>query len=105
MPQLRDTLHQMNQGHYSQGNLRSKQRNGSASVLCADGAGSYVSAQSEDFEGTEVLLLPGRYGTGSPRLLRSRKCRVFCRDLRVVGYRFKVRTGLSCGGAIVLVVR
>lgn len=27
-------------------------------VLCADGAGPYVSAQSEDFERTEILSYP-----------------------------------------------
>ena len=46
------------QGHYSQGHLRSKQRNRSASVLCADGADPYVPAESEDFEGTEILSHP-----------------------------------------------
>ena len=46
------------QGHYSQGYLRGKQRNRPASVLCADGADSYVPAESEDFEGTEIRSYP-----------------------------------------------
>ncbi len=58
MPQLRDTLHQMDKDIHSQSDLYRKQRNRTPSVLCADGADPYVPAKSENFERTEIRPHP-----------------------------------------------
>ena len=55
MPQLRDTLHQMNKDILPPGNLCCKQRDGASPILCVERASAYVSAQPEMLEGAEIF--------------------------------------------------
>ena len=55
MPQLRDTLHQMNKDILPPGNLCCKQRDRASPVLCAERAGAYVPVQPEMLERVEIF--------------------------------------------------
>ena len=98
MPQLRDTLHQMNKDIIPKATFVVNSGTGLHLYYVLTEPVPMYPHKSEDFERTENTLLPGRYGNRFTSSIKGAANAGRFAGISCSWFRFQVRMGLSCGG-------